>query len=134
LASALGQRDKATKRPDYLDKLTLPKARRIGDSERALMEHGHRVAQAIIAKWEATKKALAANLLEPFAEFIQKKVSVLKLVRGILGEGGLSVLYGAPGAGKSFLALDLGYAVATGQPWMGRDTRQGPVIYAAGEG
>ncbi|MCV4385613.1 AAA family ATPase [Pseudomonas aeruginosa] len=134
LASALGQRDKATKRPDYLDKLTLPKARRIGDSERALMEHGRRVAQVIIAKWEAARKALAANLLEPFAEFIQKKVSVLKLVRGILGEGGLSVLYGAPGAGKSFLALDLGYAVATGQPWMGRDTRQGPVIYAAGEG
>src|SRR5690606_13166068 len=82
----------------------------------------------------AMKAALAANLLEPFAEFIQKKVSVLKLVRGILGEGGLSVLYGAPGAGKSFLALDLGYAVATGQPWMGRGTRQGPVIYAAGEG
>lgn len=74
------------------------------------------------------------DLLEPFDEFIQKQTPILKLVRGLLGEGCLSVLYGAPGAGKSFLALDLGYAVATGQPWMKRDTQQGPVIYACGEG
>ena len=131
LASALGQRDKATKRRDYLDKRTLPFARRIGDSERAMREHGRMVAQAIIA---SAKAKAAMTLLEPFSTFIHKKVSVLKLVRGILGQGGLSVLYGAPGAGKSFLALDIGFAISTGQQWMGRDTRQGPVIYAAGEG
>ncbi|GAB2782051.1 hypothetical protein GCM10027040_05110 [Halomonas shantousis] len=74
------------------------------------------------------------DLLEPFGEFIQKQTPILKLVRGLLGEGCLSVLYGAPGAGKSFLALDLGFAIATGQPWMDRDTQQGPVIYACGEG
>lgn len=126
---------KKTKRhiQQYLS-TTYDKARRIADDENYHISFGRRVAEAFIARWKAMKAALAANLLEPFAEFIQKKVSVLKLVRGILGEGGLSVLYGAPGAGKSFLALDLCYAVATGQSWMGRDTREGPVIYAAGEG
>ncbi|HGK5869923.1 AAA family ATPase [Pseudomonas aeruginosa] len=126
---------KKTKRhiQQYLS-MTYDKARRKADEENYHISFGRRAAEAIIARWNAMKAALTANLLEPFAEFIQKKVLVLKLVRGILGEGGLSVLYGAPGAGKSFLALDLGYAVATGQPWMGRDTRQGPVIYAAGEG
>jgi hypothetical protein len=134
LASALGKRDKAIKRKDYLDKFTIPKARCIGDTQRSLLEHGRSVAQVLLASLQAPKSASVTSLLEPFSTFIYKKVSVLKLVRGVLGEGGLSVLYGLPGAGKSFLALDLALAVATGQPWMDRVTRPGPVIYAAGEG
>lgn len=129
LQSALGQRDKA-KRYDYLAKHTLPKARVIGDRERGAYEHGKAVALVLLSKWKASKKAL----LIPFGEFINRKVAILKLVKGVLGEGGLSVLYGAPGAGKSFLALDLSYALATGQPWMGREVSQGAVIYACGEG
>jgi hypothetical protein len=47
---------------------------------------------------------------------------------------GISVLYGDPGTGKSFVALSMAVAVATGRPWIGRDTREGPVVYIAGEG
>lgn len=46
----------------------------------------------------------------------------------------LVLLFAPPSAGKSFCALGWGCAVATGTPWLGRDTRQGSVFYLAGEG
>lgn len=47
---------------------------------------------------------------------------------------GLSILYGAPGSGKSFLALDWALSVSEGVPWQDRAVAQGPVVYIAGEG
>lgn len=132
LGSCLGQRPKAGQQK-YLDG-TIRRAREIGDREWAIREHGRVQAEKILASNARKQESAAASLLEPFFEFINKKVSLLKLVKGLLGESSLSVLYGAPGSGKSFLALDLCYAVATGQQWMGREVAQGPVIYACGEG
>ncbi|WP_018275689.1 AAA family ATPase [Teredinibacter turnerae] len=129
LLSGLGQRDKA-KRSDYLEKHTIPKARKIGDRERSAFEHGKTIAEDLLKAWKDGKRVH----LIPFGEFINRQVAILKLIKGILGESGLSVLYGAPGAGKSFLALDLCYAVANGENWMGREVSQGAVIYACGEG
>jgi len=65
---------------------------------------------------------------------IRPIVDNLWLVHDLLPEGGLSVLYGQPGSGKSLLALDLGYSVAAGSQWFGREVNQGGVIYASGEG
>ncbi len=56
------------------------------------------------------------------------------LVGDAIPRGGLVVLYGPPGAGKSFVALDLALRVATGSGWAGRETQQGGVLYLAGEG
>ena len=53
---------------------------------------------------------------------------------GIITQHGLSVMYGAPGAGKSFIALDMALCIAEGLPWQGIPTRQGKVLYIAGEG
>jgi hypothetical protein len=47
---------------------------------------------------------------------------------------GLTLLWGGPGVGKSFLAISMAVSVATGRPWIGRRTCQGPVVYIAGEG
>lgn len=44
------------------------------------------------------------------------------------------MLYGPSGEGKSFVALDWACHVATGQSWLGRTVRQGPVVYVAAEG
>jgi KaiC/GvpD/RAD55 family RecA-like ATPase len=46
----------------------------------------------------------------------------------------LSLVFGAPGMGKSFLAVDWAASIATGTPWQGRDVLQGAVFYIAGEG
>ena len=48
--------------------------------------------------------------------------------------GDKSILGGASGSGKSFLALDAGLSIALGRPWFGNETKPGLVIYQAGEG
>ena len=57
------------------------------------------------------------------------------VVRGILPAVGLAAIYGEPGSGKSFLALDLAHAISAGRPlWFGFPVRQAPVAYVALEG
>ena len=56
------------------------------------------------------------------------------MVDGVLTQHGFSVMYGAPGTGKSFLAIDMALSMANGVPWQGRATRKGAVLYIAGEG
>jgi DNA-binding HxlR family transcriptional regulator len=56
------------------------------------------------------------------------------LVSGIIPDQGLACVYGAPGSGKSFLALDLALSIATGRPWFGHPVKSGKVIYIAAEG
>lgn len=53
-------------------------------------------------------------------------------VRGVCG--GLTVLWGAYGSCKTFVAISLGVAVASGRPWFGHAVRQRPVVYIVGEG
>lgn len=56
------------------------------------------------------------------------------LVRDMLPENALVSLYGEPGAGKSFVAVDLSLSVAHGMSWHERTVVPGPVLYVAGEG
>ena len=57
------------------------------------------------------------------------------MVQGVLPAEGLAVLFGASGSGKSFMALDLGCAVAGGEAaWFGRRITQAPVTYICLEG
>jgi hypothetical protein len=41
------------------------------------------------------------------------------LVHGILFRDSLAWLYGAPGCGKSFMAIDIAGCIGTGEPWQG---------------
>lgn len=52
-------------------------------------------------------------------------------VAPFLPQGGIAVLHGPPGVGKSQLALTMGRAVAEGKPFLTEDyqTRQGNVLY-----
>ena len=65
---------------------------------------------------------------------IRARPPVEWLVDGVLPDAEFSVLYGPPGAGKSFAALDIALHVAMGRPWHGRATKRGAVLYIAGEG
>lgn len=56
------------------------------------------------------------------------------LVEGFLEESSLGMIFGESGAGKSFLALDIGLSVAAGISWHSHSVSQGPVIYICGEG
>lgn len=56
------------------------------------------------------------------------------LVKGIIPNVGLVVVWGAPKCGKSFFILDLVAHVAAGQEYRGRRVKQSPVVYFALEG
>lgn len=56
------------------------------------------------------------------------------LVDKIITEGGFASLYAPPASYKSFVALSMALAVAYGDKWMGRPTKQCGVLYIAGEG
>jgi hypothetical protein len=57
------------------------------------------------------------------------------LIHGILPRKAFTALYGPPGSFKSFIALDMAEAIATGRPWMGNQIeQQGAVLYICGEG
>lgn len=71
--------------------------------------------------------------------FVQTSDLTLKppefLLDGLLETETLGLLFGDPGCGKSFLAVDLALSVATGTAFHGREVcKPGPVFYIAGEG
>ncbi len=57
------------------------------------------------------------------------------IIDGLFEKDSTSILFGDPGTGKSFIALDIGASVASGTDFHTQGTSlQGPVIYVCGEG
>lgn len=56
------------------------------------------------------------------------------LIDTILPAGGLIGLYGPPGHGKSFIALDWILSIAAGRTWLGHTVHQGLGLYVSAEG
>lgn len=65
------------------------------------------------------------------ADLLQEQLPPVKWVVPELLPAGLSLLVAAPKIGKSWMALDLCLAVASGGPWLGHTTNQGAVLYLA---
>ncbi|MEH3037869.1 MAG: AAA family ATPase [Sphingomonas adhaesiva] len=65
---------------------------------------------------------------------ISPQLSGLWLIKRLLPASGLALIYGHPGSGKSFLALDFAFHVALGWEWRGRRVRRGLVVYVGAEG
>lgn len=68
------------------------------------------------------------------AELEAASAQVSWSIKHVLPADSVGMMFGAPGTFKSFIALDMALHIAHGMPWMGRKTRQGPVIYIAAEG
>ena len=57
------------------------------------------------------------------------------LIKGILEDNALGVVFGAAGHGKSYFVLDIAACIASGRDFHGRKTKaRGAVVYIAGEG
>lgn len=106
----------------------------------------HDIARAVSTAQEKFRVPAPPPLAEP-GEVQQEKPLLVRvtddldsdeptrwLVQDWLEEEGLSMLYGPPGSGKSFVAYDFACCVATGTPWNGKKVRQGPVVIVVGEG
>ena len=78
------------------------------------------------------------NVIEPFETLDQDAVwsmpPVEFLIDQLLPEKAFTMMYGSPGSGKSFLAIDMALSVSNGVPWQGYETKRGAVLYIAGEG
>lgn len=57
------------------------------------------------------------------------------LIKDVMPARGTMIMYGAPGSGKSFLALDAALHLACGEDWLGHRVRKpAGVVYVAAEG
>lgn len=56
------------------------------------------------------------------------------LVKNMVPADSIGLIFGASQTFKSFVAIDMALHVAHGLPWMGRRTKQGPVVIIAAEG
>lgn len=56
------------------------------------------------------------------------------LIEDLMFTASLVLLFGEPEVGKTFVALALAFAIATGTPWADRNVKRGTVIYVAAEG
>lgn len=65
---------------------------------------------------------------------LSQAVKAAYLIKNILPRAELAVLYGASTAGKSFMVLDMCFAIARGVEWRNQRVRQGRVIYICAEG
>jgi RecA-family ATPase len=65
---------------------------------------------------------------------IQPALTANALVKKLLSCSAMSVVFGAPGSGKSFLVVDALMRIAAGLPWLGLPTRPCGAVYFALEG
>lgn len=74
------------------------------------------------------------GLLLTLGELQARAQDVRWLIKHLIPAASVGLLFGASGAFKSFVALDLALHSAHRLPWCGRKTTGGPVVYVAGEG
>jgi hypothetical protein len=108
---------------------------------RPKVEHAYRYAQN-----EPGSRAASAEDFPVIEQPPRKRKKVMRLdeiasqpagaylIKGMLQRGSHAVLYGPPGVGKTFNAMDIAYHVASGLPWNDRRVHQGVVLYLAYEG
>lgn len=72
---------------------------------------------------------------ESFADVVAGGVtSNPPLIKGLLDQGTMSVLYGDSNVGKTFVAMDMAFHIGAGLPYGGMRTTRGLVVYVAAEG
>lgn len=84
---------------------------------------------------EKAEKAKTASRFQviPAAEFARRPPPEW-IVKNVLPDADLAMLFGESGSGKSFIMIDIAMAIARGVPWRGMKVRQGRVVYIAAEG
>ena len=74
------------------------------------------------------------NLLETIEEVTAATKDIKWMVKNIIPQDAMGMLFGASGTFKSFIAIDLCLSVAHGIDWTKRKTVSGGVVYVAAEG
>jgi hypothetical protein len=110
-------------------------------------KHGHDSVQAILAQAFSNSLKLPEHhrteapatgrrprfSLTRFAE-LKMSTAPAQLIRGLIPRVGLTVVWGPPKSGKSFVVFDAMMHVAIGEHYRSREVTHGPVVYCAFEG
>ncbi len=67
-------------------------------------------------------------VLHSIDEALDADEEVPWVIDGLFSRGSVSLVFGKPGAKKTWLCLDCGIHVAAGEDWLGRAVEQGPVL------
>jgi hypothetical protein len=76
----------------------------------------------------------SANLTETHSQVKEATKNIKWLVKNIIPQDAMGMLFGASGTFKSFIAIDLALSVLHGEEWTKRKTVKGAVYYVAAEG
>jgi hypothetical protein len=87
-----------------------------------------------MAAAELLRGGASDYFLTKASSFLSQPAPLQWTVKHWIPEGGLSMVYGESGAGKTFITLDMACCIATGREWKGNRTRPGVVVYLCGEG
>lgn len=66
--------------------------------------------------------------------FLSQPAPMEWIIKDWIPTQGVAMMYGESGVGKSFIALDMACSIASEKNWQNIKTRQGVVVYLAGEG
>ena len=81
---------------------------------------------------ERESRSLSIDVLDDTQ--VERLPAISWLADHIIPFGSLAAIYGPPGSGKSFVALDLALSIALGVSWLGHDVMPGGAFYLAAEG
>jgi len=91
---------------------------------------------ALIHGGKATRELLLSNKRSQV--FVDIKTLQLTepqfLIEDIIETPCTGMVFGPSGSGKSFFVLDMGFHIACGKKWLGKQAQQGAVFYVCGEG
>jgi KaiC/GvpD/RAD55 family RecA-like ATPase len=87
-------------------------------------------------KWSTPHTAEAVSDRPPLLEHIAniELTAPQYLIEGLIEQQSLCQMFGEPGSGKSFMAIDAACSIGSGKDFHGRPVISGPVVYVAGEG
>ncbi|MCU7836136.1 MAG: helicase RepA family protein [gamma proteobacterium symbiont of Taylorina sp.] len=85
----------------------------------------------IVQTYDFNKKMFS---LVPATSLTEKQTFSHWQIKDILEINNLGHLFGEPAGGKTLIALDMAFCVATGTDWHGHKVKQSQVVYLAGEG
>ena len=92
---------------------------------------GHDAAEAIL---EASRAETQEYYFVRATAFLSQPAPIQWVIKGWIPDGGVSMVYGESGSGKTFITLDMACHMAAGLSWNNVKTRPGLVVFMAGEG
>ena len=99
-----------------------------------MMTHSAPKLKAVTSSVDGQSPPPASHSFTFGGDFCKQPPTSNSIIRGMLDYDSLAYCWGDSEAGKSFLMLDRDLHIANGMNWCGRKTKQGLVLYIAGEG